>query len=289
MEYTYFPGCASEGNAMANHHALLAVAEVLGIELKEIEDWNCCGATVTSSVVGEFTAQVLAARNLALAEKDQRDVITNCSSCYAILGLANKKFQDPEFKRKANLALAEDGLKYDGTLKVRFALDMLVNDVGAEKIAAKVQKPMKGLKIAGYVGCQSVKALKREYDDPEYPTALDTVIAALGGEPVDFSHKLKCCTGIMAMTAPENTFSAVHPIIESAKKAGADAIVTPCPLCQMNLDAYQGKVNKINQTDYNLPVLFITQLMALAFGLNRKQAGLDYNIVSPYGVFKKWI
>lgn len=281
MKYSYYPGCASEGTALANYHAFLAVAKALGIELKEVEDWNCCGATVTSSVIGEFPAQVLAARNLAIAEKQRLDVVTTCSSCYAILGLANQKFADQEFKEKANAALKEDGLQYSGNIKVRFVLDVLVNDVGPEKIAAAVKKPLKGLKVAGYTGCQSVKALRGDYDDPEYPTALNKIIAALGAEPVEFENSNKCCTGALALTAPEITIKAVHPIIEGAAKAGADLIVTPCPLCQMNLDAYQARANKEHQTNYGLPVLFITQLMAVAFGLDSKATGLNYCIVSP--------
>ncbi|MTI81436.1 MAG: disulfide reductase [Firmicutes bacterium] len=290
MKYNYYPGCASEGTALANYHAFLAVADKLGIELNEIEDWNCCGATVTSSVVGEFPAQVLAARNLALAEKQlpDHDIVTTCSSCYAILGLANKKFTEEEFNQNANEALKEDELQYSGSLNVRFLLDILANDVGPEKIKATVQKPLEGLKVAGYVGCQSVKALRNDYDDPEYPQAMDNVIRALGGEPVEFENSNKCCTGALALSAPDITLSAVHPIIDGAAKANADIIVTPCPLCQMNLDAYQAKANKKYQTNNTLPVLFITQLMALAFGLDKKTAGLDYCIVSPYNKLSNW-
>lgn len=288
MKYSYYPGCASEGTAVSYHNATLAVAKVLGMELKEIEDWNCCGATVTSSVIGEFPAQVLAARNLALAEKQQMDVMASCSSCYAILGLANKKFADPKYKEKANIALKEDNLEYNGSLRVRFILDILANDVGVEKISAAVKKPLNGLKVAGYVGCQSVKALRGDYDDPEYPTALNNIITALGGVPVEFENSNKCCTGALALTAPDITISAVHPIIGGAAKAGADIIVTPCPLCQMNLDAYQAKANKQFQSNYQLPVLFVSQLMALAMGLSKKEAGLEYCIVDPFKKLANW-
>ncbi len=289
MKYSYYPGCASEGTALANYHAFLAVAKALGIELKEIDDWNCCGATVMSSAIGEFPAQVLAARNLALAEKQQLDVVTTCSSCYAILGLTNQKFRDEKFKEKANIALKEDGLQYNGSLKVRFVLDILANDVGPERIAAAVKKPLKGLKVAAFTGCQSVRALPREYDDPEYPTAMAKIISALGATPVDFENSEKCCTGSMALTAPEIATKAVHPIIEGAAKAGADIIATPCPLCQMNLDAYQARANKEFKTNHHMPVLFITQLLALAFGLDKKDVGLNYCIVSPQKKLAKYM
>lgn len=285
MKYSYYPGCASEGNALANYYAFLAIAKVLDIDFEEVKDWNCCGATVVSSVVGEFPAQVLAARNLALANND---VITTCSSCYTILGLANKHFNDAKFKEKANIALKEDGLEYSGNLKVRFILDVLINDIGVKKISQAVKKPLKGLKVAGYVGCQSVKSLPWEYDDPEHPTAMDKIIEALEAEPLEFENSKKCCTGSLALSAPEITTSAVHPIVEGAAKAGADIIVTPCPLCQMNLDVYQQKANKKLGTDYKIPVLFITQLMALAFGLSN-DLGLKYNVVAPQQKLASWM
>ena len=289
MKYSYYPGCASEGNAMADYHALLAVMEVLGVEFEEIEDWNCCGATVTSGAIGKFPAEVLAARNLALAEKKQLDVVASCSSCYAVLGLANQKFADEQYKAKANLALKEDDLQYNGSLKVRFILDVLANDIGVEKIKAVVKKPLTGLKVACYVGCQSVKVLPNDYDDPEYPTALDKIVTALGGEPVDFENKMKCCTAALALTDPDITASAIHLVVEGATKAGADIIVTSCPLCQMNLDAYQDRANKQAQTNNEMPVLFISQLMAVALGLNSKQTGLSYCIVSPDKKLANWV
>ncbi|WP_003539980.1 CoB--CoM heterodisulfide reductase iron-sulfur subunit B family protein [Desulfotomaculum nigrificans] len=289
MKITLYPGCASEGTAISYTQSALEVAKKLGLEVKEIEDWNCCGSTVTSSVIGQFAADVLAARNLALAEKmGEQDVVATCSSCYAVLGNVNKKFADDKFKANANDALSKDNLSYSGKLKVRMLLDVMYSDVGLETIKSKVVKPLTGLKVAGYVGCQTVRAL-REFDNCENPTFLDGIISALGAEPVQFSHKLKCCTGAMALSSPEITISTVYPIIKSAHEAGADVIVTPCPLCQMNLDAYQVKVNKNFNTQYKMPVLFFTQLMALAYGLDRKAAGLDYCIVSPNEALKNWM
>ncbi|RYD03795.1 disulfide reductase [Desulforamulus aquiferis] len=271
MKYSFYPGCASEGMGISYHHSALEVAKLLGIQLEEIEDWNCCGATVTSSVIGQFAADVLAARNLALAEKmGQEDVVATCSSCYTILGCANRKFTDESFKANANDALSKDNLSYNGQLKVRMLLDVLVSDLGLDAIAAKVTKPLKGLKVAGYVGCQTVRSL-REFDNWENPTFLDDIARTLGAEPVNFPMKLKCCTGAMNMTSPEMTISSIYPIIKSAQEAGADLIITPCPLCQLNLDAYQVKVNKTYGTKFNMPVLFFTQLMAVAFGLDRKR------------------
>lgn len=288
MKYTYYPGCSSEGTGKSYHHSAVEVAKALGIELNEVEDWNCCGSTVMSSVTGQFTADVLAARNLALASKmGAQDVVATCSSCYAILGNVNKKFADEKFKANANDALSKDGLSYDGQLKVRMLLDVMVSDLGLDKIAAKVVKPLKGLKVAGYVGCQTVRSM-REFDNCENPTFLDNIVENLGATPVNFSHKLKCCTGIMAMTSPEVTIPALYPILKSAYESGADLIVTPCPLCQMNLDAFQIKVNKAYGTNYNIPVLFFTQLMALAFGMDRKKAALDYCIVSPNNALQKF-
>jgi len=289
MKYSYYPGCASEGNAIADHHALMAVTKELGIEFEEIEDWNCCGATVTSGAIGKFPAEVLAARNLALAEKKQQDVVASCSSCYAVLGMTNQKFQDEDYKAKANIALKEGGLEYNGTLRVRMVLDVLVNDVGVEKIKSTVKKPLNGLKVACYIGCQSVKAIPNDYDDPEYPDSLERIVTALGAESVDFDWKMKCCTAAMALTDPDVTASTIGKIIESAKEAGTDIMVTPCPLCQMNLDAYQDRANKLLNKNLDVPVLFITQLMAVAFGLDSSKIGLSYCIVPPHKKLANWI
>ncbi|MCL6638339.1 MAG: CoB--CoM heterodisulfide reductase iron-sulfur subunit B family protein [Firmicutes bacterium] len=280
MRYSFYPGCSMEGPAVPYLKSIEAVAEALGMELKEIEDWNCCGATMASGVVGDYTQQVVTARNLALAEKEGLDIVVGCSSCYMNLANTNKRFkEDGHFKKMANEALAAGGLTYKGTLRVRQILDVMVNDVGLDKIRARVKRPLTGLKVAGYVGCQTVRSIPWEYDDPENPVFLDRIIEALGATPVPFPMKARCCGSSQASVAPEIVVSYGKKILDSAKAGGADLIVTPCPMCQLNLDAYQSQIDKTYSTKYSMPILFFTQLMAVAFNLPAPAVGMNYLIV----------
>jgi heterodisulfide reductase subunit B len=272
-----------EGTAVSYLKSMEAVAEALDIHLEEIPDWNCCGASVASGVVGDFTQQVMTLRNLAIAEEKGLDILVGCSSCYMNLGLANKHFkEDQHFADMANDSLAAGGLKYNGTLKVRQIVDILINDVGLEKIKACVKRPLKGLQVGGYVGCQTVRALPWEYDDPERPMLLDRLIEALGATAVPFPMKARCCGSSHSIAQTEIVLDCSKEILESAASNGASMLVTPCPMCQLNIDAYQGMVNKAHKSNYALPILFITQLMAIAFDLPPVTAGLKYCIVSPY-------
>lgn len=291
MRYSFYPGCSMEGPAKPYLKSIEAVGESLGMEIEEIQDWNCCGATIASGVVGDYTQQVIAARNLALAEAKGNDILVGCSSCYMSLAVTNKRFkEDKHFAQMANEALAAGGLKYNGTIRVRQFLEALINDIGLEKIKARVKKPLTGLKVAGYVGCQTVRALPWEFDDPENPVFLDKLIEALGATAVPFPMKARCCGSSQAVAAPEVVLSYGKNILNSASNGGAQLIVTPCPMCQLNLEAYQGQVNKTYQTNFNLPVLFFTQLMGIAFDLGSSAAGLNFLIVpaeKALGAFAK--
>ncbi|MFZ5631909.1 MAG: CoB--CoM heterodisulfide reductase iron-sulfur subunit B family protein [Bacillota bacterium] len=289
MRYSFYPGCSMEGAAVPYLKSFEAVADALYMGLEEIPDWSCCGATVASGVVGDYPAQVLAARNLALAEPKRFDVIVPCSSCYMNLALANKKFQeDKHFRAMANEALRSAGLKYKGTLKVRQIIEVLVNDVGLDKIRSMVRKPLTGLRVAGYVGCQTPRVLPWSFDDPEQPVFLDKIIEALGATPVKFPMKARCCGSSHSLTRPEITTESGYNIIKSALEDQAQLMVTPCPMCQMNLDAYQGMVKKHYNLETPMPVLFLTQLMAVAFDLPPATWALKYNIVSPTEVLAQF-
>ncbi len=283
MRYSFYPGCSMEGAAVPYLKSFEAVAEALDIGIDEIHDWNCCGATVASGVVGDYPAQVLAARNLALAEQKGQDILVPCSSCYMNLALVNRKFiEDDHFRAMANEALGAAGLRYNGTLKVRQIIEMLVKDIGFDKIRSKVKNPLTGLRVAGYVGCQTPRVFPWEFDDPEQPVFMDRIIEALGAIPVKFPMKARCCGSSHSITRPEITTGSCYNIIKSALDDNAQIMVTPCPMCQMNMDAYQGKVRQHHKLDTSMPALFITQLMAVAFDLPPTTWALKYNIVSPY-------
>jgi len=289
MRYSYFPGCSMEGSGIPYLKSIKAVAEELGMELEEIEDWNCCGATMASGVIGDYIQQVVTARNLALAEQKGLDILVTCSACYMSLAIADKRFkEDKHFKEMANEALTAGGLKYSGALRVRQILDVMINDVGLDKIRARVKRPLTGLKVACYLGCQIVRAMPWEFDDPENPVFLDRLIEALGATPVPFPMKARCCGSSQASVAPEVVVSYGKKILESAVAGGAHLIVTPCAMCQLNLDAYQDQLNKTYNTNFSIPVLFFTQLMGLAFDLPPTAVGLNHNIVTPFHILSRY-
>jgi heterodisulfide reductase subunit B len=286
--YSYFPGCSSsEGGGKAYGQSALAVAKVLDTELIEIEDWNCCGSTPYSSE-DELASLCLSARNLALAEKRGFDLVTPCSSCYVNLKRANAYLkQYPEMRAKVDECLAAGKLGYHGTVKVRHLLDVLANDIGYEAIKAKVTKPLNGLKVAAYYGCQIVRPTPG-FDHPEFPESLDKLIVSLGGEAVPFPLKSRCCGGSLIISEEGLALNLMKKLFDSAASNGAECLVTVCPLCQLNLDAYQSRVNKKLKTNFNLPVLFFTQLMGVAFGLSETDLGLKTCIVPTEKVLAKF-
>lgn len=277
--YTYFPGCSSaEGGAEAYGRSVRAVGKALGASLAELPDWNCCGSP-PSAAVDELGSFCMAARNLALAEKQGQDMVTPCSACYVILNRTNsyiKKY--PRVKASVDEALAAGGLEYSGGVRVRHVLDALVNDIGCENIKSRVTKSLGGLRVAPYYGCQMVRP-GFGFDSKESPRSLDRLVSALGGTPVNFPLKSRCCGGSLIFSEEALALDLIHKLLGSARDNGAECIIAACPLCQTNLDAYQGRVNKKFKEKFDLPVLFFTQLMGLAFGLDNKDLGLEKCIV----------
>jgi len=287
--YTYFPGCSSsEGNSMAYGQSAQAVSGVLDIELIELEDWNCCGSTPYSSI-DELSSFCLSARNLSLAEKRGFDLVTPCSSCYVMLNRTQSYLKDyPQVKANVDEALAAGGLEYHETVKARHLLDVLVNDIGYDAIRAKVKRELEGLKVASYYGCQIVRP-RLGFDHPEYPESLDKLVASLGAEPVPFPLKSRCCGGSLIISNEAVALDLIRKLLESAASNGAECLVTVCPLCQTNLDAYQSRVNKKFKTDFHIPVLFFTQLMGVAFGLDDEELMLKTSIVPVERVLAKYL
>jgi heterodisulfide reductase subunit B len=277
MDYTYYPGCSLESAHSSYNDSVKSVFKYLGSNLIELEDWNCCGATAYMSVK-ETMSFAISARNLALAEKHHRDVVAPCSSCFTVLSKTNRYLSDlPEFHEKVNECLKEGGLTYNLSVKVRHPLEVLINDIGLEFIKQKSKYSLEGLKIANYYGCQIVRP-ERGFDDRENPMLMDKLFETLGATNVYYPFKVKCCGGMLMTTYEDVALKLSKEIIASAVENGADCIVTTCPLCQMNLEGYQDIINKTYNTNYNMPILFFTQLLGIAFGLNEKELGIDKNL-----------
>ncbi len=286
-KFTYYPGCSSLGSASHLDQSLRAIAPELGIELEELDDWNCCGASVGHIEGGSLPNNALTGRNLAKAQRQgKQDIMTGCAACYLNTHGVNEKIKaDVAQRSRINEALSAAELSYDEDLQVRHACEVIVNEVGIDKVAARVTNPLTGLKVAGYVGCQTVRPFANtdgggrydSYDDPEF---LDNFIEACGAEAVDYNVKTSCCGGSVAVMSPDKTLHLIKKIVEEAVDAGADVIATPCPLCQTNVEMYQDAINKEFGTDFNIPVVFYSQLMAVAFGMDgKKDAALHQNMI----------
>lgn len=278
--YSYFPGCSAESTGLGLGLSTEAIARPLDMELVEVDDWNCCGSTPYGAL-NEEESIVVAARNLALAETRGFDLVTPCSSCFVTLARANGYLQEhPKMLAQVNEALAVADLKYSGGLRVRHLVDVLVNDVTPDFITTRVKKQLRGLKVAPYYGCQLVRP-QYGLDDTEFPHTMDRLVTGTGAEVVDFPLRSRCCGGSLTLSEEDKVLGLMHKLLKNATENDAQCLVTPCPLCQTNLDAYQHRVNAGFRTDYNIPVLYITQLIGLALGIDAKSLGLDTNIVSP--------
>lgn len=290
-KYLFYPGCSMESSAKAYMESLNTILEPLDLHFEEIEDWNCCGATEYLGI-NLIPAYSLIARNLALASKQvnslngtgiTRTVVAPCSACYLNLAKADYYMQErPSLGEKVNEALKAGGLQYTpGTLDVRHLIDILVYDVGLEAIRSKVVRPLTGLRVAPYMGCMLPRPdYKHRWSDHEHPTELDDVLRALGADVIDYPLTTECCGGHMTQIGPETAFELIRRLVADADERGAQMMATVCPMCQMNVDAYQNEMNHYFGTDYHVPILFFTQLMGLAFGRQPEELGIGVELVS---------
>ena len=288
LVYNYFPGCSLERNADAYHKSALAAAESLGMRFQEIDDWNCCGATEYISL-HMLASYSLIARNLAQAARGNgspqggaRDLVAPCSACYLNLKKCDKYMRtDAALAEKVNAALAAGGLSYKpGSVHVRHLLDVVMEDVGCSGISSRVTRPLKGLRVAPYYGCLiSRPGLRVDEHNPEYPMILDELLGCLGAQVVDFPLKTHCCGGHMTQISEATGFELIRRLVKGAADYQADIIVTVCPMCQLNLDAFQGGMNRYFKTAYHVPVLYFTQMMGLAFGLDAEALGIGAELV----------
>jgi len=280
MEYLYYPGCSLESGGRPYDESLRAVFRALGVGLSELKDWNCCGATMYMSL-DETTSMAISARNLALSEHNgSRDLVAPCSACYTVLLKTNRFLREsPELKQKVDRILGEAGMKYDLTVAVRHPLDILVNEIGLETIAQAAKRSLEGVTFAPYYGCQIVRP-ERGFDDREFPTSMDRLFERLGARTAYFPLKTRCCGGMLMTTFPDVCLDLVKELLQCAAENEAQCIATTCPLCQINLEAYQKKVNKIFGASYEIPVVYFTQLLGLALGCSEQELGLQRNLIA---------
>jgi heterodisulfide reductase subunit B len=287
-KYAYFPGCSLEKLALSYHKSSLESTKKLGIELRELEDWNCCGAT-TYFHVDQLLAYTLVARNLAIAEREGLDLATPCSACYKNAYFANKYIkEDPDLAEHINYALEEDDLQFNGSIDVHHLMNVFVDDLGVEEIKNQVVDPLEGLKVAAYYGCQIVRPRKNG-NNVENPQFFEELVRAMGAQPVNFADRLRCCGGSLIMTSRHAALDMVRNILQNAVDNEANIIATACPLCQVNLECYQTQVNEEFGTSYSVPVLYFTQLLGLALGISPKKLGMGKEFVSAMPFLSRYL
>jgi heterodisulfide reductase subunit B2 len=284
-EYAFYPGCSSQRrNSAANYlTSVQSMCRTLGITLTEVPDWNCCGASVCYAGSGEIARHAMNARNLALTEKHLPglDMVATCAACW----LNSRETQheldnDHVLMRDTLAALKEAGLEYRGEVKARHMVEVLIEDIGYEELARPVKKPLEGVKVAGYVGCQTNRPFGIAGESFENPLYLDRMVQALGGEALTrYEEKVACCGGALAFSEPQKSQAKIRDIVQAAYDHGADVIATPCPLCQANVEIYQADINRAYDTKYAMPVVYYAQLMTIAYGGDAKESGLDGQIV----------
>jgi heterodisulfide reductase subunit B len=279
MKYAYFPGCSAESTARDMHQSTLAVAEKLGMELVEPEGWTCCGATAGHQT-DRALAVALPAATLVKVKDMGLDLVVNCAACYNRMKVANHEIAGNQ-RVRAQVAEAL-GRDYDGSVKVRHFLEVLLDDVGADAIRGALRSSLAGMKVASYYGCLLVRPSEvTGFDDPENPSSLDRLVTAMGGTALEWPHKVECCGGGLSMSRTDVVVDLTDSVVGMAKLAGADCIAVSCPMCQVNLDLRQLDIAKSKGNRYDLPVLYITQLLGLCLGVAPQRLGLNKLMISP--------
>ncbi|HIE13461.1 MAG TPA: heterodisulfide reductase subunit B [Desulfotomaculum sp.] len=277
MRVGYYPGCSLENTAKEYDLAARLVTNHLGIQLVEIPDWNCCGATAAHST-DHLLAVALPARNLVIAEEMGLDITVPCAACYQRLRTAHRELTE-------NRAVAEEvagvlGRQYRGTVRIHSLLETMA-DVGFDVLSAQVVNPLKGLRVACYYGCLLVRPPSTGCDDPESPQLMDRLVETTKAEAVRWGYHNECCGAALIFGAREVALKLVQRILRNAVDTGAQVIACACPLCQSNLDIRQGQVNKAFGTNFAVPVLYFPQLIGIAMGLAPRDLGLETHFVDP--------
>ncbi|NCS64862.1 MAG: heterodisulfide reductase [Hydrogenophilales bacterium CG03_land_8_20_14_0_80_62_28] len=283
-EYAFYPGCSSQKGASASNYlvSVNSMCKTLDIKMTEIPDWNCCAASISYAEAGNLPRHVLNARNFALAADNLpgQDIVATCAACWLGARESKERLEHSSvLLEDTNTALKEAGLNIKVIPEIKHMVEVLIEDLGYAELASHVKKPLAGMKIAGYVGCQTNRPFGIHGESFENPMYLDKLIETVGAEATPYDQKVTCCGGALAFSEPEKAQAQIKDIIESAYDSGAEMVVTPCPLCQANVEVYQGQINKRYGTKFNIPVLYYSQLMVLAYGGSAKDAGLNGQVI----------
>ena len=274
-EISYYPGCSLHGTAREYDDSIRGVSKLLDIQLHELEDWTCCGAS-SAHCTDEELAIELAARNLAIAEKSDRELLVPCVACYSRFKAVEKEVK--EHSRKVHFP-------YQGNVPIRYALDLFCDEAILEEVKKKRIKPLSGLKVACYYGCLTVRPPKvtgiREYENPQH---MDRLMKLLGADPVPWSYKTDCCGASLVMTRTDIVRKLNERLLSMAMEAEADCLVTGCPMCHANLDTRQEELEKETGKKYDLPILYFTELMGLALGHRDAKKWFSRHITDPIKV-----
>ena len=293
LRYAYFPGCVAQGACRELHIATTAISKALGIELIELKKASCCGSG-TYKEDSQLLEDAVNARNIALAESLNLPLLTHCSTCQGVIGHVDERLKDaqennPEYLEQVNGYLAKENCSpYQGSTDVKHILWALVGDLGLDVLKEKVVRPLTGLKCASFYGCYLLRAQKNlPFDNVFNPQSLENVFTALGATPVYYEGRTKCCGWPLSSYATEQSFQMAGNNLLDAIDNSADCIVTPCPLCHLNLDSRQPEVAKVVGKKIDLPILHLPQLVGLALGISPEDLGLNRHVVSTQKVLAK--
>lgn len=280
LKYALYPGCAAKGATPELYQSTMAIIGRLGIQVVELTAASCCGAGVVAEANPDV-ALALNARTFAQAEQLGLDVMTICGTCQGVMGAANKRLKtEPGLRERINRVLEPDGMAYRGTVQVKHLLWIVVREVGLQRLGEQVRVSMEDFRIAPFYGCYILRpSWDLGFDDPENPTSLEKVIRAVGGEPVAYAGRTKCCGFPIILEKEAIAVAMAGTNMKEAKDGGADFMVTPCPLCHMSLDIYQDRAGKAVNTQLNLPILHLPQLLGLAMGIPPKDLGVSRHLV----------
>jgi len=274
-EISYYPGCSLHGTAREYDESIRGVSELLGLQLHELEDWTCCGAS-SAHCTDEELAIDLAARNLAIAERGNRELLVPCVACYSRFKVAEEEVKGHSKKLR---------FPYQGNVPIRYSLDFFCDESILEEVKKKRVKPLSGLKVVCYYGCLTVRPPKltgiRQYENPDH---MDHLMEILGAEPIPWSYKTDCCGASLVLTRTDIVRKLSGKLLSMAKEAEADCLVTGCPMCQANLDTRQDELGKEVGDHLEIPILYFTELMGLAMGHKDAKKWLGHHITDPIKV-----